>query len=58
MNLSQYSDFKKILENSQQTIVKNSQIFITTCNFSINGMIRELDIQRVIMDEASQANEI
>jgi superfamily I DNA and/or RNA helicase len=47
-----------LLEKAKETIVKNCKIFVTTCSFGVNKIIRENEIQRVIIDEATQATEL
>ena len=45
MNLKQYEEFKIFLEKAKEIVVNfTSLIFITTCSFGLNKLIRDFNI--------------
>ena len=42
-----------VLENAEETVIKNSKIFITTCKMVNSNKIKKLNITKVIFDEAT-----
>ena len=51
-------EFKQVLEKAEETVMKNSKIFITTCKMMNTKKINDLNITKVVIDEATQASEL
>ena len=58
MSVKQYHEFKQVLDNAEETIIKNTRIFVTTCKMMNSKRLKDLNITKVVMDEATQSTEL